>query len=121
MANLTLDQLIADLIELRDRTKSEGLGVIVTVGGITGDRYAITQVSRHRRHVVLKADDVRAHSPAPTPEEIAESSKQIRDTWSRGEEHRRRGLTERVGINAGIRLCSTSFVREIDSSILTEL
>lgn len=117
MANLTLDQLITDLIELRDSTKSEGLVVIVTIGG---DRYAITQVSRFRRHVVLKVDDVRAHSPAPTPEEIAELSKQIRDTWSRGEEHRRRGLTERVGINAGIRLCSTSFVREIDSSILTE-
>lgn len=120
MANLTLDQLIADLIELRDKTKSEGLGVIVVVGGLKGDRYAITKVSRSRRDVVLKVDEVRVPTPTPTIEEIAETSRQIRNTWNRGEEHRRRGVTERVGIDSGIRLCSTSFVREIDSDVLTE-
>ena len=100
---LSLDDLIEQLINLRDSTK-QLLQVSVLVGD---DVFKIVEARKGRRGMELLATEMNANNLPPTGQEIEVEAQQIRQRWSVEEEHRRRGLNQSDALISGIRVCST--------------
>ena len=114
---LSLDDLIEQLISLRDSTK-QSLQVSVLVGE---DVFKIVETRKGRRGMELLATEMNADNLPPTRQEIEAKAQQIRQGWSQDEEHRRRGLNQSDTLAPGIRVCSTfgfsDFLGAIEDSV----